>query len=88
MKIVIDENEKIINDGKEMVENQINSDFFENIVKEGLENKLDIEIKCDSSLPLAKLFLDIQDMIKDGSDFRKKLSEIEEEIKQIDNEIE
>lgn len=86
MKVIIDENEKIIIDEKEMQENQINSDFFENIVKEGLADNLNIEIKCDESLPLAKLFLDIQNMVKDDSEFRKKLNEIEEEQKQLEEE--
>ena len=84
MKVIIDENEKIIIDEKEMQENQINSDFFENIVKEGLSNNFDLEIKCDESLPLAKLFLDIQSMVKENSEFRKKLNEIEEEQKQLE----
>lgn len=86
MKVIIDENEKIIIDEKEMQENQINSDFFENIVKEGLADNLNIKIKCDESLPLAKLFLDIQNMVKDDSEFRKKLNEIEEEQKQLEEE--
>lgn len=83
MKVIIDENEKIIIDGKEMQENKINSDFLENVVKEGLANNLNIEVKCDESSPLAKLFLDIKNMVKDDSDFRKKLNEIEEEQKQL-----
>ena len=84
MKVIIDEKEKIIIDEKEVLENQINSDFFENIVKEGLSNNFDLEIKCDESLPLAKLFLDIQNMVKENSEFRKKLNEIEEEQKQLE----
>ena len=88
MKVIIDENEKIIIDGKEIQENQFNSDFFENVVKEGLANNLIIEVKCDESSPLAKLFLDIQNMVKDDSDFRKRLNEIEEEQKQLEEESE
>lgn len=46
MKIIISEDEKIILNGKEMKDNEVNSDFLEKVVESGLSNELELEIRC------------------------------------------
>lgn len=79
MKIIISEDEKIILNGKEMKDNEVNSDFLEKVFESGLSNELELEIRCDETLPISKLFLDIKNIGEPDSDFRRKLKEIEEE---------
>lgn len=83
MKIIINEEEKIILNGEELKDNQVNSEFLEKVVECGLSNELEIEIKVDKNLPVSKLFLDIKNMVNPDSEFRKKLEEIEEEKKKV-----
>jgi len=83
MKIIINEDEKIILNGEELKDNQVNSEFLEKVVECGLSNELEIEIKGDENLPVSKLFLDIKNMVNPDSEFRKKLEEIEEEKKKV-----
>ncbi len=83
MKIIINEEEKIILNGEELKDNQVNSEFLEKVVECGLSNELEIEIKVDENLPVSKLFLDIKNMVNPDSEFRKKLEEIEEEKKKV-----
>ncbi len=83
MKIIINEEEKIILNGEELKDNQVNSEFLEKVVECGLSNELEIEIKGDENLPVSKLFLDIKNMVNPDSEFRKKLEEIEEEKKKV-----
>lgn len=83
MKIIINEEEKIILNGEELKDNQVNSEFLEKVVECGLLNELEIEIKVDENLPVSKLFLDIKNMVNPDSEFRKKLEEIEEEKKKV-----
>lgn len=83
MKIIINEEEKIILNGEELKDNQVNSEFLEKVVESGLSNELEIEIKVDENLPVSKLFLDIKNMVNPDSEFRKKLEEIEEEKKKV-----
>ena len=85
MKIIIDKNEKIMVDNSELLENKINSEFLENVVNEGLKNNLDLIIECDESMPLAKLFLDIKNMVAEGSEFRKELEKLDDSIKEIED---
>ena len=83
MKIIINEDEKIILNGEELKDNQVNSEFLEKVVECGLSNELEIEIKGDENSPVSKLFLDIKNMVNPDSEFRKKLEEIEEEKKKV-----
>ena len=83
MKIIINEDEKIILNGEELKDNQVNSEFLEKVVECGLANELEIEINGDETLPVSKLFLDIKNMVNPDSEFRKKLEEIEEEKKKV-----
>ena len=83
MKIIINEEEKIILNGEELKDNQVNSEFLEKVVECGLSNELEIEIKVDENLPVSKLFLDIKNMVNPDSEFRKKLEEIEVEKKKV-----
>lgn len=83
MKIIINEDEKIILNGEELKDNQVNSEFLEKVVECGLSNELEIEIKGDENLPVSKLFLDIKNMVNPDSEFRKKLEEIEQEKKKL-----
>lgn len=83
MKIIINEEEKIILNGEELKDNQVNSEFLEKVVECGLSNELEIEIKGDENLSVSKLFLDIKNMVNPDSEFRKKLKEIEEEKKKV-----
>ena len=83
MEIIINESEKIILNGKELKDNEVNSEFLEKVVEYGLKDNLEIVIQCEDSLPISKLFLDIKNMVQPNSDFREKLKEIEDERKKV-----
>ncbi len=87
MKILINEKEKIIFNDEEITESMLNSEFLERIVQEGLNDTLDIEIECDETMPLAKLFLDIKSMVDKDSEFRKELKEIDAEQKKLEEQL-
>ena len=86
MKIVIDENEIVYLNDKKLESEQLNSEFLESVVYNGLDSKLDLEIKCDETLPIAKLFLEIKDMVKSDSDFNKQIAEIKKQKETINND--
>lgn len=86
MKIIIDENENVFLNGEKIENNKINSEFLESVVDFGLKSELQLELKGDVSLPMIKLFSDIQDMLKLDSDFRVQLEKIKKANDQIKTE--
>ncbi len=96
MIIKVKKDGKVFVDSKEIKNEEINSDFLEKIINESLNNNVTYDLDEDKTIPMVKLFYDFEQLCEEGSDFRKSIEEIENDIKNakendfdeiVDNEL-
>lgn len=96
MIIKVKKDGKVFVDSKEIKNEEINSDFLEKIINESLNNNVTYDLDEDKTIPMVKLFSDFEQLCEEGSDFRKSIEEIENDIKNakendfdeiVDNEL-
>lgn len=87
MKIKVDEKGILYVDGVKVEKDDINTELLEKITNLTLDKKVEYELDEDETIPMVKLFCDIKNMCNDDSDFYKKIFDIRNKKKDLEENL-